>query len=188
MRIAFASGIENLLRRIDQSTAGRLSGLESGLRESNIASMARRIAGDESAVTAADYVVERTPDLIAARQKAPADREPELRKLQREQVMADLMQQGGMGAGYSAREALAPHFARPMNRGLFGGERGLGESAAMLANRPMVRRGGLGAAGLGAAAGTGALLTEGAQQLMTLMDFLQAGQETRERAEQSPLT
>ena len=50
-----------------------------------------------------------------------------------------------------------------------------------------VRRGVLPAAVAGGGIMGGALVTEGAQQLMALMGFMQQGAEQQERAEQSPL-
>ena len=176
-----------LLRQIEGGTQRGLSGLEDRAREANIASKARRIGGDESVGSAADYVVMGTPSMIEARHKVKPDQVEGLRKAQSEQVRADLMQSSPLGGGTSSRQALAPHFARQMNRGPLGGQYGLVEGAAQFANRQGVRRGGLAAAGVGATVGSGILLTEGAQQLMTLMDFLRHGQEVEQRAEESPL-
>lgn len=56
-----------------------------------------------------------------------------------------------------------------------------------IAENPMVRRGVLPTAVAGGGIMGGALVTEGAQQLMALMGFMQQGAEQQERAEQSPL-
>lgn len=55
---------------------------------------------------------------------------------------------------------------------------------SLIANNAAVRRTGQGLAVLG----TGAGLTAGAQQLMALMEYMGQGQQTAQRAEQSPLT
>ncbi len=56
-----------------------------------------------------------------------------------------------------------------------------------IAENAVVRRGVLPAAVAGGGIMGGALVTEGAQQLMALMGFMQQGAQQQERAEQSPL-
>lgn len=163
-----------LASEIEQSVGRRLQGAERGARTANIDARVRQLNNMDPAV-GAQMVVDRMPAYVAAVQGAPEDRRQTIRGGQVENAMSGL--RDGNHADYAAR----------MNRGPLGGERGVMESAARFANRDSVRQGGLVAAGLGATVGTGALLTEGAQQLMTLMQFLQHGQEVEERAERSPL-
>lgn len=177
MGFPFASGIEGLLRRLDASAERRLAGMQLGSMRGGQMAQREGILSREPQ-QAAEYIVDRTPSFVQEVKAAPTDQYAATRGRMVEAVMADLAQ---------GKEAAADRYYPDMNRGLMGGEAGIRESMAALANRKSVRRTGLGAAGLGAAAGTGALLTEGAQQLITLMDFLQAGEDTRERAERSPL-
>jgi molybdenum-dependent DNA-binding transcriptional regulator ModE len=87
------------------------------------------------------------------------------------------------------RAALADHYAPRMRRGP--GEmtqQGVLESVNRgIAENAVVRRGVLPAAVAGGGIMGGALVTEGAQQLMALMGFMQQGAQQQERAEQSPL-
>lgn len=82
--------------------------------------------------------------------------------------------------------ASTPELIAEMNRGL-GGYMHRGPLEAiegLTATNPTVRRTGLVSAGLGA----GAAMTAGAQQLLALMGFMQEGQQTQARAEESPMT
>lgn len=87
------------------------------------------------------------------------------------------------------RPGLADQYAPRMNRG-FGGltQMSAAEKANhLIANNVYVRRGALPAAVAGGGVLAGAALTEGAQQLMALMGFIQQGQQQEQRTEQSPL-
>ena len=87
------------------------------------------------------------------------------------------------------RPGMADMYAPRMNRGPMGiGQMGMTERANnLIANNVYVRRGVLPAAVAGGGIMGGALVTEGAQQLMALMGFMQQGAEQQERAERSPL-
>jgi hypothetical protein len=87
------------------------------------------------------------------------------------------------------RPGMADMYASRMNRGPMGiGQMGMAERANdLIANNVYVRRGVLPTAVAGGGIMGGALVTEGAQQLMALMGFMQQGAEQQERAEQSPL-
>lgn len=88
------------------------------------------------------------------------------------------------------RTKLADRYSPGMNRGPFEmGQQGIMEMINQgIAQNPVVRRGVLPTAVAGGGIMGGALVTEGAQQLMALMGFMQQGAEQQERAEQSPLT
>ena len=163
-----------LLRQIEGGTQRGLSGLEDRAREANIGATARRLSSMDPAA-AAEMVVDRTPSYVRAVHDAPEGRRKVIRDAQIQGAMSNLQGGGEL------------EMARRLNRGPLGGQHGLVEGAAQFANRQGVRRGGLAAAGVGATVGSGILLTEGAQQLMTLMDFLRHGQEVEQRAEESPL-
>lgn len=99
------------------------------------------------------------------------------------QVVADL--------GNPATQAdTVRRYRRSMNRGPWGkGKMGVIEGANhLIANEAWARRGALPAAVAGGAVAGGAALTEGAQQLMALMGFMQQGREQQERTAESPLT
>lgn len=91
--------------------------------------------------------------------------------------------------GRRYRRGLADQFAPQMNRGPMGmTQMGLVEGANnLIANNVAVRRGALPAAVAGGGVLAGAALTEGAQQLMALMGFMQQGAEQEQRAQASPL-
>ena len=88
-------------------------------------------------------------------------------------------------AGGAGRESFAQQYAPQMNRGPFGmTRRGTMEAVNEgIATNAYVRRGALPVAIVGG----GALLTEGAQQLLALMGFIKEGNETAARANESPL-
>lgn len=99
--------------------------------------------------------------------------------------VADVQQQLNSLGRDAFLDQVMPH----VNRGRGGiGQRGLREQLShdMASNR-YIRRGVYPALIAGGAVAGGAGLTEGAQQLMALMDFMQQGQETAERVEESPL-
>lgn len=87
------------------------------------------------------------------------------------------------------RQGMADQYAPRMNRGLGGlTQMSIAEKANnLIANNAYVRRGALPAAVAGGGLLAGAALTEGAQQLMALMGFIQQGQQQEQRTEQSPL-
>lgn len=99
------------------------------------------------------------------------------------QVTADLLDP-------ATQAATVNRYKRSMNRGPGGmGKMGLIEGANhLIANEAWARRGALPAAVAGGAVAGGAALTEGAQQLMALMGFMQQGREQQERTAESPLT
>jgi|GEM_PF-4329865 len=187
IRFAMKNPME-LAERITAAASDRSERWQAGARQAGIEGQQRAIMS-RSPEDAADYIVHRTPGYVDRIQAADPRNEQAVRDHLKERVQGMLDPQGQAGSSALARrrEDIAADYSQEMNRGLTGGERGPVEGVLRGLNNPMVRNGGLGAAGLGAAVGTGALLTEGAQQLMTLMDFLQAGEDTRERADQSPL-
>lgn len=87
------------------------------------------------------------------------------------------------------RAAMADRYAPGMHRGpMEMTQQGVLESINRgIAENAVVRRGVLPAAVAGGGIMGGALVTEGAQQLMALMGFMQQGAQQQERAEQSPL-
>ena len=99
------------------------------------------------------------------------------------------VEQGINQGGRQYRRTLADEFAPQMNRGPMGiGQMGMTERANnLIANNVYVRRGALPAAVAGGGVLAGAALTEGAQQLMALMGFMQQGAEQEQRAQTSPL-
>lgn len=85
------------------------------------------------------------------------------------------------------RRQLADQHA-PQNRGPLGMEMGPNEWVNhQIANKAYVRNGILPGAIAGGGIMAGAALTEGAQQLMALMGFIEQGRQQEARVEQSPL-
>lgn len=101
---------------------------------------------------------------------------------QRAQVMGRMVDDAG-------REAVAQEYGRRMNRGPAGmGRYGVREGLnRAIATNAVVRREVLPTAVVGGSVMAGAALTEGAQQLMALMGFIEQGRQQEARAEQSPL-
>jgi len=80
-------------------------------------------------------------------------------------------------------------YSSQMKRGM-GGHGSLGPRERLshqFANNALVRRGAYPALAAGGAVAGGAAMTEGAQQLMALMGFMQQGQQQVQRTEESPL-
>lgn len=93
--------------------------------------------------------------------------------------LQDLMSGGG-------RQQVVDLYGQDMARGP-GGMSGRGVMERLhgtMASNPYVRRGVIGGGGVMAGAG----MTAGAQQLLALIEYMQQGQQTAQRAEQSPLT
>jgi hypothetical protein len=180
-------GLEALMRRLDGTVSSFNERAQQGFADQNIRSRAGWLANEKVPIDdRAAAVVDKVPAYIEAVGRGP----DEQRKATRDAQMAGVRQSLAPepGAEYPASPLEARRLAAQMNRGPLGGEMGLLEAGMAGLNNRYVRRGGIGVAGLGAVAGTGALLTEGAQQLMALTQFLQEGEDTRARAEQSPLT
>jgi hypothetical protein len=168
------------LGQIDQRMKSHWDKVETGARVGASGRYRDIIANQRMAPErTAEMIVGRTPSMIERERRAPVAEGATVRKAEVARVMSGLQANPAM---------VADQYAPGMNRGPLGGERGVIESTAVAMNNPYVRRGGLIAAGAGAAVGTGALLTEGAQQLLQLMDFLQHGEEVQARAASSPLT
>lgn len=156
-----------------QSGIGRqLKDLDEGVRTRAEADVA--VAQEAAMRRRRDYLENSAPDVVArevasSMNRPVADVQQELNSLGRDAFLDQVM----------------PH----VNRGRGGfGKRGLREQLShdMASNR-YVRRGAYPALIAGGAVAGGAGLTEGAQQLMALMDFMQQGQETVQRVEESPL-
>lgn len=177
-----------LARAVDASAKARLTAAEIGFAQANRAgqskAMSEMVQGGHQ-VRAADRIVERTP---RTQQRAAEMGLPEAEAFRKEErrVVARNIDPTVSGPDQAAR--LLNQHVGDMNRGPGGfTQRGVLEGAAYMANDDMVRRGGLIAAGTGATVASGALMTAGAQQLLTLIDYLQHGQQVKEQMAKSPL-
>jgi len=175
---------------VDNQAKARLHAMERGARSARQDQMGQQVFGDiieGRSGAAADRIVERTPSYQRQLAEMPMEAAGERRKEMQRGVTRGLTSVGDMG-DQAVTAQVAQGYAQAMNRGPGGlGRRGVLEGAAHMANNPMVRRGGLAAAGAGATVASGALMTAGAQQLLTLIDYLNHGQQVQQQVEQSPL-
>lgn len=123
-----------------------------------------------------DEVIQRIKNGMSAEKYAPPD------EATLQQIRQDLTTDDG-------RRMIADRYGYMMRRGPGGHTgRGIRERISQeIAQNPYVRRGAMPAAvGTGTVMG-GMALTEGAQQLLALMEYMNQGQQTAERVESSPL-
>lgn len=140
------------------------------------AERARAMIRDDAAGNYRDEVIHRIKNGLVANKQLPLD-EATLRQIEQDMTTDD------------GRRMVADRHGYTMRRGPGGFTgRGAGEIAYQtIAENPYARRGLLAAAGGTAILGGGAALTEGAQQLLALMEYMNQGQQTSQRAEDSPL-
>ena len=92
-----------------------------------------------------------------------------------------------IGAEGNRRALQRSGVAEQMKRGMFGNQGFMEAVNAGIATNPYVRRVALPTAVVGGGALAGVAMTEAAQQLLGVMDYLRAGDESEQRTAQSPL-
>lgn len=162
------------LKRADQWVANEAATRQAGYMQAANARNAERVLREPAADLAAS--------IGSARQLDDAATAALQRRLAQATAYDELARQTGSVAA-NGRASLIDELVPQMNRGRFG-ERGFREALNEgIATNAYVRRGVLPASIVGG----GALLTEGAQQLLALMGFMQQGAQTEERADNSYL-
>jgi len=141
---------------------------------------ARRAAADKAAGMAVnqDYMMSKPAETVAGRVASQFGKGEKWR----DQMARNLSDPG-------RRSKIATALSPQLNRGpLQVGERGFWEGVNQgIAENKYIRRGLLPAAVGGGGLMAGAAVTTGAQNLINLMQYMQAGDQQQERVEQSPL-
>jgi|LakMenEpi03Aug12_release.lakeMendotaPanAssembly.Ray.scaffolds.fasta_scaffold162321_4 hypothetical protein len=144
------------------------------------AEAAKRAAADKAAGMAAsqEYMMSRPAETVAGRVASQFGKGEKWR----DQMVRNLSDPG-------RRSRIAAALAPQLNRGPFQlTKRGFGEAMNQgIAENKYIRRGLLPTAIGGGGLMAGAAVTTGAQNLMALMQYMQAGDQQQERVEQSPL-
>ena len=162
----------------DQAIASQAAARAEANRRSGVVRNMRFLSSQPADTVAQRLIADEGVKLPGPFGMAVAGAAPE----QAEQALAAMI--GAEGNRRVLRGGNVPH---QMRRGAIGQQGFMEAVNSGIANSALVRRVALPTAVVGGGALAGAGVTEGAQQLWALMDFMRAGQESEERTAQSPL-